>query len=1122
MRISPSGVPASKIDDVGISVAANDLMTSQEILSKELHISVRKITTAEEKKAASREQYKRRQLRQKEDIRAYEELCVNARKLQSERGNLEKIDISSILSLMNNSILPIVVPSVTTMTASAVGVPSPEADKGGVYTSTKKMVVVAAEVVVAAAAGAEERKKAARRERYKRRQMQLKEDIRAYEETCVYVRKLQSESTSQQPIDNNSILQIALPTELQWSENYLQLEREKLQLESFQREKGRQREKSNEQKKLENELRQLKRISDKDKKEKKRIREYHDLDVDSPFHSSLSQYTPILHIQGKSSEGNAGIRKKAPRAVVGSKETLQNKDVTSQTEREQRKVEKHRQEEKKIRTYHALDVESLYFNSTTTSYEHQYTTPIKSTAANNQIKTSPQQKNNEKKVSFNLTCGDEEDDGISSTKIEGRHHKQIDNDVYEGEEESAIMDSLENCSKKRKAEQKAQKERERQKKATQKGKIPAYEEMCVNARLQQSKIESGKLQPEPQLIDLTSSKIAPNETTTASWNDRTTTVDLTTGSITIEDVLEGPETDEIIIFKYNIPMTRKHLCTLKDRTWLNDEIINFYVGLLTDRDEELNNHSRQDPSLPSNYQKSYFATTFFFEKLLAQGIYTYGNVARWTRGVDVFSLKQLLFPININNTHWTQLTIYMGLKEIHYYDSMSGDGRLYLKAAMQWLQDESLQKRGLTLNATNEWRLIQKRTHVPQQNNGFDCGLFVIMCTRAIAYDQSLTTYHQSDMPIYRKMVGRHIIRGSLKEPSDGSFPYFFDLRHILQGSLLDSNNQSVPFMFHLSSEHQQTSAQSQHATTSLNITTSFFSRKTITSLQRQMTYTHVQPQRCQQYSTNSAAATVEEVYSVDSEKDDDDDEPTEKEEIKTNLPTNTNTTSSQRQMTYTTYVPPQRRQFSTNPEAAATVQEVDSVDSEEEDKNEKQAREGIEHNITNTSLQLQLSHPLNVKPHRINFPTKSAAEAVAAIKVEDSEDSEEDIDGMPTEDNTKHSRAIPYASEYGTKTLPSVRRTNHHSEKEKKGGNSNSDTECSSETCESENCQLDAENNSTIKRREKSNEALKRNNNARRNTYWIKNEKKRKSNKYYKVALLDLNDSNISSIPTGEDHQVR
>jgi hypothetical protein len=31
-------------------------------------------------------------------------------------------------------------------------------------------------------------------------------------------------------------------------------------------------------------------------------------------------------------------------------------------------------------------------------------------------------------------------------------------------------------------------------------------------------------------------------------------------------------------------------------------------------------------------------------------------------------------------------------------------------------------------------------------------------------------------MPSFRKMVGRHIIRGSLQEPDNGSFPYFFDL----------------------------------------------------------------------------------------------------------------------------------------------------------------------------------------------------------------------------------------------------------------------------------------------------------------------------------------------------------
>ena len=68
-------------------------------------------------------------------------------------------------------------------------------------------------------------------------------------------------------------------------------------------------------------------------------------------------------------------------------------------------------------------------------------------------------------------------------------------------------------------------------------------------------------------------------------------------------------------------MTRKHfLCTLKDTVWLNDEIINFYVGLLRDRDEELNNRSRHDPSLPSNYQKSFFCDNFLFRKFILTAI----------------------------------------------------------------------------------------------------------------------------------------------------------------------------------------------------------------------------------------------------------------------------------------------------------------------------------------------------------------------------------------------------------------------------------------------------------------------------------------------------------------------
>ena len=231
--------------------------------------------------------------------------------------------------------------------------------------------------------------------------------------------------------------------------------------------------------------------------------------------------------------------------------------------------------------------------------------------------------------------------------------------------------------------------------------------------------------------------------------------------------------------------------------------------------------------------------------------------------------------------------------------------------------------------------------------------------------------------------------------------------------------------------------------------------------------------------------------------------------------------------MTYTTHVQPQRRQYSTNAAAAAvvvaaTVEEVDSVDSEEVDDYEP-IKEGTRPIPTNTYSQLHL-YPFNVQPNRIQYRT-TPAEVAAAIEKENSEDSEKsNKDNKPIEEKPKQSLSILYATKYAKKTLSSVRRTNHHSdEKENDGGNTNSDTECSSETCESKtNFQLDAVVNSTSKRKGKSNEALQRKNKALKNSYWIKNEKKRRSNKYYKMALLDLNDSDISSIPTGEDHQVR
>ena len=86
-----------------------------------------------------------------------------------------------------------------------------------------------------------------------------------------------------------------------------------------------------------------------------------------------------------------------------------------------------------------------------------------------------------------------------------------------------------------------------------------------------------------------------------------------------------------------------------------------------------------------------------------------------------------------------------------------------------------------------------------------------------------------------------------------------------------------------------------------------------------------------------------------------------------------------------------------------------------------------------------------------------------------------------------------------------------------------NSDTDCSSETCDSAtNFCLVADTTMTLMKPKKGHQALQRNNQSRRNAHWNQQEAKRKSSKFYKIALLHLNDSDMISIPSGADHQVR
>jgi sentrin-specific protease 1 len=231
--------------------------------------------------------------------------------------------------------------------------------------------------------------------------------------------------------------------------------------------------------------------------------------------------------------------------------------------------------------------------------------------------------------------------------------------------------------------------------------------------------------------------------------------------VKVDIAFRGPKNDSILIEKFNIPMTKDKFSCLSPSTWLNDEVINFYMSILQERDDTLViEYNKKEKDEKNKKRTSHYFNSFFFTKLLENGFYNYANVKRWSRKFDIFTKEKVFIPVNLHNTHWTLVVIYIQKKEIHYYDSMSGSGKTYLDASLQWLIDEGKEKKNLIIKR-EEWKLFDKESHVPQQRNGYDCGMFTILCADYCSDDLPLK-YNQQEMSDNRYRIGAAILRGSL------------------------------------------------------------------------------------------------------------------------------------------------------------------------------------------------------------------------------------------------------------------------------------------------------------------------------------------------------------------------
>ncbi|XVF62582.1 hypothetical protein PTKIN_Ptkin09bG0019900 [Pterospermum kingtungense] len=189
---------------------------------------------------------------------------------------------------------------------------------------------------------------------------------------------------------------------------------------------------------------------------------------------------------------------------------------------------------------------------------------------------------------------------------------------------------------------------------------------------------------------------------------------------------------------------------LKPRTWLNDEVINLYLELLKERE------NRE----PKKYLKCHFFNTFFYKKLVSpESGYNYRAVKRWTSqrklGYCLFDCEKIFVPIH-KDIHWCLAVINKKDQKFQYLDSLKGRDARVLNALAKYFVEEVKDKSGKDIDISSWEREYVE--DLPAQENGFDCGMFMLKYMDFYSRGLSLC-FNQEHMPYFRLRTAKEILR---------------------------------------------------------------------------------------------------------------------------------------------------------------------------------------------------------------------------------------------------------------------------------------------------------------------------------------------------------------------------
>ncbi|TFK41363.1 cysteine proteinase [Crucibulum laeve] len=208
-------------------------------------------------------------------------------------------------------------------------------------------------------------------------------------------------------------------------------------------------------------------------------------------------------------------------------------------------------------------------------------------------------------------------------------------------------------------------------------------------------------------------------------------------------------------------VSNQDLSRLRPGQWLNDELINFYGAMILARSEESKENSVKWNKGNKKPLDVHYFSSFFWAKLTGDG-YEKGRLAKWTKKIDIFSKDVILIPVNHGNAHWTAAAINFRKKRLESYDSMGMAKEKVFKVLHLYLDEEHRNKKKKPFDFTGWENWAPDDT--PQQENGYDCGVFTCQFLEALSRGEEDFIFTQKDMPYLRRRMIWEIGNSKLRD----------------------------------------------------------------------------------------------------------------------------------------------------------------------------------------------------------------------------------------------------------------------------------------------------------------------------------------------------------------------